>query len=681
MERQGQQTNFQAHQRQARKNSRRLTLAFLLGMTLSALSYFFITWLFLHDTGIGIWLSILMAPDAIDGSGTKGINNVNLGAIKISAVIALISVAVILWGFFTKKSELQDENADDIAKNLSAKALPEQRSLQQQQYVNVVEEMAIASGLQPPSILYLPHDHSINGFVTGGYDESVAIAVSQGALDYLNREELQALVAHEFGHIFNRDVFLNNRLTAVLHGFFVLKDLLTDHNDDDGDDENYHYDRDDDDSTHFSVKRSFWGNSVRAGFRPRFGFWGLAIIAISSGTIFFGKLLQAAFSRQREWLADAHAVQYTRNKDALVGVFAKAMALQQMQVTTPHVADESAHFLFINYHTKWLSTHPPMEARMARYGQKLFQDDLQALVYKMKQKKHDQEQATLRAQQNAIPPKGMMTAGGALLSLADNDSGEAHGVTDTHTAQQRFISEKFIPLLALREYQTGLTQNPVVSPDDAANAVLAQFVALGNISLEKVAKAFKWSQTQTKAIQKHIELLNEQHPGTHIQTFLHQLPMLRQFDGKQRLVKQVSAIIQADKSFDLCEMSYLLCLRSALQKQPTESQRQDDFKQYTNDIALLLAVAAHISHEDEKACTTNYELMKNQAMPMLDTVYHTPTLDDKTVKQLYQTIQRIASVKAVYRKNLLSAIEKNMLLDGKLSTEQNHLLFALKQCW
>lgn len=670
----GQQTHFQAHQRQARKNSRRLTLAFLLGITLSALSYFLVTWVFMRHTGIGTWFSVVMAPATVDGGSTKGIHEINIGAIKVSAVIALISVAVILWGFFSKKADLQDENADDIAAGLGAQILPRQRSLRQQQYANVVEEMAIASGLQPPSILYLPHDQSINGFVTGGYDESVAIAVSQGALDYLNREELQALVAHEFGHIFNRDVFLNNRLTAVLHGFFVIKELMTDHDDDD-----YYGDRDDD--AHFSVNRSLWGSSFRAGAESRFGIWGLAIIAISAGTIFFGKLLQAAFSRQREWLADAHAVQYTRNKDALVGVFAKAMALQYMQVATPQVADDSAHFLFINYHTKWLSTHPPMEERMARYGQKPFQDDLQALAYKMKQKKHDQAQAELKARQNVAPPKGMMTAGGTLLSLADDGSGEAHSATDDSAAQQRFISEKFIPLLALREYQKNLTQTPVASPDDAANAVLAQFVALGNVPLEKVAKAFKWSKTQTEAIQKHIESLNEQHPSTHIQTFLHQLPMLRQFSDKQRLAKQVRAIIQADKSFDLCEMSYLLCLRSALQKKPPETERQDDFKQHTDGIALLLAATAHISHADEKACATNYELMKSQAMPMLDTVYRAPTLDDTTVKRLYQAIQDAASIKAIYRKNLLSAIEKNMLLDGKLSTEQNHLLFALKRYW
>ncbi len=598
------QTNFREHQRQARKNSRRLTLVFILGIVLSTIVNFAATWLVYRALCL-IVASFTLPSDIFFTTDIT----IHLGVDVVCLVVSIISALMIVWGFFQKKAELKRKKADSIAASLGAKKLPEQLSLRQQQYVSVVEEMALASGLHPPTALYLPNDESINAFVTGDYGGGAAIAISQGALDYLNREELQALVAHEFGHIFNRDVFLNNRLSAVLHGFFIVKKSISK--------------------------------------------WGLFVIGVSGVSwvaIFFGKILQAVFSRQREYLADAHAVQYTRNKDALVGVFYKAIALQQMKVITPPVDDNCVHFLFINYQNKWLSTHPPLDKRIECYGKKPLQDDINALIYKMKQRKYEREQAE-RTQQSASP-----------------------------NTQKRFIAEKFIPLLALREYQQNLKQHPVSSTDEAANAVLAQFIVIGNMPLEEIAKKFKWSEDKSTVIQQKINALNAQHPSTHIQTFLHHLPMLSQYGEKKALIKQINTIIKSDKSFDLCEMSYLLCFRASLQGKPEESARQRDFQQYEKDVAHLLNVVAYISHQYAKGCASNFELMKADAMPMLNAKYRGfyRSLNNENVTALYQGIQNLTYTKAIFRKNLLDAIEKNMLLDRQLSTEQNHLLCALK---
>lgn len=674
---QSQQTNFRAHQRQAQRNSFRLTLAFTFGIVFSALAYFLITWFVVGHSSIGTWLSAVFAPEIATGNN-KPYDDIKTGAIIVSSIIALVIVVIILWGFWQKRSDLADAGAVTIALSLGGQMLPAQRTLRQQQYVNVVEEMAVAAGLPCPEILYLPQDESINGFVTGGSNDQVAITVSQGALDYLTREELQALVAHEFGHIHNRDVFLNNRLTAILYGFFVIKELVSS-DDDDGYDGDYdYYDNDrDDDSRSFRINiGNTYGKSYYRG--SNLGLLGLGIIIISYGMIFFGKLIQAAFSRQREWLADAHAVQYTRNKDALVGVFSKAMALQSLQVNTPEVADENAHFLFINYQTKWLSTHPPMPARLSRYGQTPFQDELQALGYRLKQYKHEQQQAEAAAQAKAAQSQQFVTPGGVLLGLQPEDAPTDSTASEVATSQQRFIAEKFYPLLAIREYQKQLVQQPVASAETAAGNVLAHFVLLSNHTLSKLADKFQWDDAQQTIVQTHVDTLHQQHPSTHIQTFLHQLKPLKAYADKKALLSQITSIIKADKSFSLCEMSYLLCLRHALQKSTSESEKQSDIKSLADEVHMLLTVAATLSHEDESTQRVNYDLMKADAMPNLSAAFTPQDLDNANVQRLYKDIQALATAKKVYRSMLLAAVEKNMLLDGKLSSEQNHLLFALK---
>ncbi|WP_224408438.1 M48 family metalloprotease, partial [Afifella sp. IM 167] len=173
---------------------------------------------------------------------------------------------------------------------------------------HVVEEMAIASGVPVPEIYLLEQEAGINAFAAGYTPADAAVAVTQGALETLSRAELQGVIAHEFGHILNGDMRLNIRLMGVLFGILVLallgRFLLS--------------------SARLSARRD--GRGVLA--------IGLALVAVGYVGLFFGRLIQASVSRQREFLADASAVRFTREPSGIAGALKKIGAAGSGSVLT-----------------------------------------------------------------------------------------------------------------------------------------------------------------------------------------------------------------------------------------------------------------------------------------------------------------------------------------------------------
>jgi Zn-dependent protease with chaperone function len=205
---------------------------------------------------------------------------------------------------------------------------------------NVVEEMAIASGTSMPQVFVLEDEPRINAFAAGFGGPDAAIAVTRGALDRLNRAELQGVVAHEFGHILNGDIRLNLRLVGLLFGIVMLGIV----------------------GRHLMSVRS-----RRAG-REAGGLVMLGLVLVVIGFVgqFFARLIKAGISRQREFLADASALQYTRDPDGLVGAFLKIAGVPgQGRMLAPE-AEEISHMLFedgIGF-SGMMATHPPLLARI-----------------------------------------------------------------------------------------------------------------------------------------------------------------------------------------------------------------------------------------------------------------------------------------------------------------------------
>jgi Zn-dependent protease with chaperone function len=217
----------------------------------------------------------------------------------------------------------------------------------QKRLLHIVEEMAIAAGVPVPPV-YLLDEPGINAFAAGYAPGDAVVAVSQGCLDYLTRDELQGVVAHEFSHILNGDMRLNIRLIGLISGIMVLSVIGR--------------------VMMFTggrrSSRSGGGDSRGGNMMLALGLFVLGLVGA-----FFGRLIQAAVSRQREYLADASAVQFTRNPDGIAGALKKIGGLKEgSRITNPRAA-EFGHMFIANAFAGrglfgLLATHPPLVARI-----------------------------------------------------------------------------------------------------------------------------------------------------------------------------------------------------------------------------------------------------------------------------------------------------------------------------
>ena len=212
---------------------------------------------------------------------------------------------------------------------------PKQRRL-----LNVVEEMAIAAGVSVPPVYLIP-ESSINAFAAGFGPNDAVIGINQGTLDILNRSELQGVVAHEFSHILNGDTGINLRLIAVLHGILFIGMIG------------------------YGVMRA-------GGFQRRNGLpiviVGIGLLVIGYGGTFFGNLIKAAVSRQREFLADASAVQFTRDPGGIADALKKIGGANDRSYLTNPAAEEASHMFFGAAAKKFagnlFATHPSLPQRI-----------------------------------------------------------------------------------------------------------------------------------------------------------------------------------------------------------------------------------------------------------------------------------------------------------------------------
>jgi Zn-dependent protease with chaperone function len=216
--------------------------------------------------------------------------------------------------------------------------------------LNVVDEMALASGVPVPPV-YVLEEASINAFAAGTTHADAALGVTRGCIEQLDRDELQGVIAHEFSHVFHADMRINARTAAAIAGIMAIATI------------GYVLVR----FVGPSIARSGGGGRKNngAGIGVAIILAGLVLMVVGFGGSLFGTLLQAAMSRQREYLADASAVQYTRNPRGIAGALRKIKASSRAPIHSSHARDMN-HFFFTNAAERWLSTHPPLDERIRR---------------------------------------------------------------------------------------------------------------------------------------------------------------------------------------------------------------------------------------------------------------------------------------------------------------------------
>ncbi|MBG6077112.1 Zn-dependent protease with chaperone function [Polaromonas sp. CG_9.11] len=220
----------------------------------------------------------------------------------------------------------------------------------EQRLCNIVHELAIAASMKPPQAMVLPREDRINAFAAGWDEDDAIVAVPQGALECLSRDEPQGLLAHEFSHLREGDTRLNMRLAGMVCGLEMI----------------------------FSLGQRMC-EANENGSRSFLALPGFAIMGTGSLGWLAGRALKAAVSRQREFLSDARTVQFTRSKDGLVGVLRKvagerASAGRRPGGRTPHLHPAVHHMLLVSNAapTRWFASHPPLAERIRRiYGRSM----------------------------------------------------------------------------------------------------------------------------------------------------------------------------------------------------------------------------------------------------------------------------------------------------------------------
>ena len=258
-----------------------------------------------------------------------------------------VALIVIIGGSLLRIAELS-KGGGAIAERLGGRLLTANTAdLAERRYLNVVQEMALASGLPVPLCYVIDGDETINAFAAGNSPQDAAVGVTRGALRNLNRDELQGVIAHEFSHIGNGDMKLNLRLIGAIAGLTALAQL------------GYIF---------FRLAGHVRGKNS-APIALGMVLAGIVVLLIGSGGILFGKIIQASVSRQREYLADASAVQFTRNPLGLASALKKVAGLSGAQREASSAELEAQHMFFAGsagFLESLFSSHPPIGERIRR---------------------------------------------------------------------------------------------------------------------------------------------------------------------------------------------------------------------------------------------------------------------------------------------------------------------------
>jgi Zn-dependent protease with chaperone function len=564
-----------------------------------------------------------------------------------SAVVVgttLIVFAVILIASFYKTMVLGG-GGGVVARSLGGVRIsPDTTDPQQRRLLNVVEEMAIASGVPMPEVYLLEHESGINAFAAGHNPSNAAIGVTRGTLTTLNRAELQGVIAHEFSHILNGDMKLNVRLMGLLFGLLVIA----------------------------LIGRTVLRGASRVRGDRKGGVLVVLLIAVAVLVIgyiglFFGRLIQAAVSRSREALADASAVQFTRDPSGLRGALVKIGASAAgSRVANPEV-EEVAHMLFAPGMSRFFATHPPLLER------------LKAIDPRFDAKEIDRARASMAAQLQAQAvveetPAAQAKAAEYVIDLpAAAPTMVAQLVGNPGTAHMQLARE-------IRQSLPGA----VVAAGRHADSARALLLALALDSNPATRARQKQVIAQrlsaeiaaaTAALEPDVDALE---PEQRIPALLRGFPALRQLTHEERvqLMACLNGMLPRDGNVAL--HSYVLRklaqmhLRDDLD--PGARTRRLTLDVVQGDAQVLFSVLAHHGHSDEISARRAYEAGMHHLFPRERPAYG---IAGPWTTALDLALSRLDQLAPIAKEQLVEAMVATVTHDQQLTIGEAELLRAV----
>jgi len=616
--------NFFEHQAKARSASSRLVLLFALAV-------------------LGIVLAVDLA--AYLAYGATDAEPGEIGALLVFSTLA--TIGIIGLGSLYRIASLRG-GGEPIALQFGGVPVAEDSSDPSLRRLrNVVEEIAIASGVPVPKIFVLEHEAGINAFAAGYSPSDAVVAVTRGALDRLNRDELQGVIAHEFAHILNGDMRLNVRLIGVLFGILMLGVIGR------------------------KVLQHGRGRGKGAG-----AVLGAALIAMLVGYIglFFGRMIKAGVSRTRESLADASAVQFTRQTLGLSGALKKIAGISEgSRLSDRSEAEEVSHMLFgdgVGY-SKLFATHPPLGERIRALDPSFNPEQLE----------------TLSRQWLAAPPNGLEedvhlgldSPNARRLPSASGEVSVTPAMVAAQVAQPNpddycradvivaAIPDVLHTRAGRRDDTMPLLLGLLLDRDDGELAA-RQIVEIASRLGEAIAHA-------THTIAR--EYLHALHPQLRLPLASLAFPVLRMRPRPElhTFLDTVHAVVHSDgvvAPFEYC-LGRLLHVQVLESLDPGRHGHIGRSKpgQVKQEIASLLAVVAHAGHADTATAQHAYLSGLQRILPRDHIAYVVPA---EGVLALDRVWRPLDALDPLAKQTLVEALTAAISHDGRINVAESELL-------
>jgi Zn-dependent protease with chaperone function len=532
---------------------------------------------------------------------------------------------------------------------------PDERKL-----LNVVEEMAIASGVPVPQVYVMDEEDGINAFAAGHKPGDATVTVTRGCMKLLSRDELQGVIGHEFSHILNGDMRLNLRLMGIIFGILCL-----------------------------AIIGRVLLQTARGGGRGRgqnpLPLLGLALLIIGYIGVFFGRLIQAAVSRQREFLADASSVQFTRNPGGITGALKKIGGLGETGSRLSHAhAEELSHMFFGNGISEpfigLLETHPPLSDRI-----RVFDPNFDGKFPYVRYDGRDQPPEVIsKPKRPPMPNIFGSVVGGAILASGDDGKPpviRSHSVlpnlgnpTPLHLkyAEQMRDSLPDGVKAAAREPldAVALIYAMLLSPDDSQRATqLADLARRVDPAIAQKTGAL-FPDVSTAAAHAHLPMVNLA------------LGTLRHLTAEQfnQFSQTLGWLIESDGKIELFEFVLQKIILHHLAPQFGEARPPTvqfyTLKPLVPDCAVVLSALANVGNSDATEIQKAFE----QGAPYLrapDGDWGLLPREQCGVTQIDAALDRLAQAAPIIKKNLLEACIHTVGADGVILESEAELLRAV----
>ena len=628
--------NFFEHQDRARRHTGRLVVLFVLAvLAIIAVVNLLVLGLLVQDQPApGREPQAPLSPDFL----ARHLDVILFVSLMVGGLIGLASLV---------RTQQLRAGGGAIARKLGGTPVePETRDPLRRRLRNVVEEVAIASGVPVPEIYVLEQEAGVNAFAAGYSPSDAAVAVTRGTLETLNRDELQGVVAHEFAHIFNGDMRLNIRLIGVLFGILALT----------------------------IVGRMLLHSAGRSRSREAGAIVavGIAIMLIGYIGVFFGRWIKASVSRQREYLADASAVQFTRQPEGIGGALKKIAAAQKGSRIEADT-EEVAHMLFARgLAGRLFATHPPILERIRAIDPSFKEQELERIHKAMV--RHQQARLAEREQQED--------------EKVQRPPGIAARLTDPQAVIERIGQPGTVELLAAAfmvhalprvfeqaahsgEWAMELVCMLLLSDDDQTRA--AQLTSIEKRLGEESARQVRalWQADAELAPEQRLPLLEMAFP----------LLRRRPEPEQEELLALIEELIHADGRVDAFEYSLARLLRKQLEEHrhpersaPSGKRRLKNCMTQVND---LLRIVAHHGHENEE----NAVAALSAGLKVLGaSPDDTHPLRDNWHERLDAALDTLDGLRMADKEKLLKALITTVRHAGGVVTAEAELLRVISAC-